>query len=57
MSLVEKLVNEFGTLSDLHKAEVVDFVEFLKMRENKKIENMMDDLIDANLEALEELAK
>jgi hypothetical protein len=57
MSLVEKLINEFEMLSDAHKAEVFDFVEFLKMREDKKIEDMMDDIIDTNLEALEALAK
>jgi len=57
MTLSEKLVREFEELNPNHQSEVIDFVEFLKMREDKNIENLMDQVIGENLEALEELAK
>jgi len=57
MNLEEKLVKEFSQLSEDKKKEVIDFVEFLKMKErNEKIE-LMDLIIDENEEALKELVK
>ncbi|WP_410513118.1 DUF2281 domain-containing protein [Paenibacillus sp. BR2-3] len=57
MSLEEKLLKEFSDLSDDKKIEVIDFVEFLKNKNNKQLESLMDTIIDENREALEELAK
>jgi len=57
MTLSERLLKEFETLNENHKSEVIDFVEFLKSREEKRVENLMDDIIDNNIEALKELAK
>ncbi len=57
MTLSERLLKEFETLNESHKSEVIDFVEFLKFREEKRVENLMDDIIDNNIEALKELAK
>lgn len=57
MSLAEKLIEDFEKLSEDKKMEVIDFVEFLKDKEQKKLENLMDLIIDDNREALEELAK
>ena len=57
MTLSEKLIQEFENLNPNHQNEVIDFVEFLKTRESKDIENMMDQVIDDNFEALKELAK
>lgn len=57
MTLVEKFVKEFEELSTDRQAEVIDFIEFLKEKENKKIEGLMDLIIDENKEALLELAK
>ena len=37
--------------------EVIDSVEFLKQRNEKMIENRMDEVIFENEEALKELAK
>ena len=37
--------------------EVIDFIEFLKAKEKKEIENIMDDVINDNLDALRELSK
>lgn len=57
MSLAEKLIEGFEQLSDEKKKEVIDFVEFLKIKEKKEKVELMDSLIDENQEALKELAK
>jgi hypothetical protein len=57
MTLAEKLVQEFEKLTEDKKKEVLDFVEFLKSKERRKMENFMDNIIDDNIEALKELAK
>lgn len=57
MTLVEKFVKEFEELSVDRQAEVIDFIEFLREKESKKIEKHMDEIIDKNMEALLELAK
>jgi uncharacterized protein YfbU (UPF0304 family) len=57
MSLAEKLIKDFEELPEIQKREVIDFVEFLKIKNQKKLENMMDEVIIDNQEALRELAK
>lgn len=57
MSLAEKLIKDFEELPEIQKREVIDFVEFLRIKNQKKLENMMDEVIYENKEALEELAK
>ena len=57
MTLAQKLVNEFEALTDNQKMEVIDFAEFLKQKNEKMIENLMDEVIFENEEALKELAK
>lgn len=57
MSLAEKLIKDFAELPEVQKREVIDFVEFLKIKNEKRLENMMDEVIFENKEALEELAK
>jgi Asp-tRNA(Asn)/Glu-tRNA(Gln) amidotransferase B subunit len=57
VSLAEKLIKDFEELPETQKREVVDFVEFLKIKNQKKLESMMDEVIFENKEALEELAK
>jgi protein associated with RNAse G/E len=57
MSLEEKLLKDFLTLPEDKKLEVIDFVEFLKSKNQTKLENMMDEIINENRKALEELAK
>jgi hypothetical protein len=54
---MEKLIQDFLTLPEDKKLEVIDFVEFLKTKNQNNLENMMDDIIDENRKALEELAK
>ena len=57
MTLAQKLVDEFETLTDTQKMEVIDFVEFLKQKNDNRIEALMDEVIFENEEALKELAK
>lgn len=57
MTLAEKLVKEFEMLTEEKKKEVIDFVEFIKVKEQKEIQNLMDAVIKENKEALKELAK
>lgn len=57
MNLAEKLIKDFETLPDDKKIEVIDFVDFLKNKNQKKLENMMDLIIVENNEALKELSK
>ncbi|WP_199242624.1 hypothetical protein [Desulfosporosinus fructosivorans] len=56
MNLAEKLLVEFGQLTEEKQKEVIDFIEFIKIKEQKEIENLMDAVITENKEALEELA-
>lgn len=48
---------DFLALPEDKKIEVIDFVEFLKTRNEDNLEKMMDEIINENREALEELAK
>ncbi|MBU5351086.1 DUF2281 domain-containing protein [Paenibacillus barcinonensis] len=57
MSIEETLIQDFLTLPDDKKIEVIDFVEFLKNRSNKQMDSLMDDIINENIEALRELSK
>ena len=57
MTLAEKLLQDFQELPEEKKQQVIDFVEFLKSKQKKELETMMDDIIDTNKEALLELAK
>lgn len=57
MTLAEKLIKAFEQLTEEKKKEVIDFVEFVKAKEQKEVENLMDAVIAENKEALKELAK
>ncbi|CVK19216.1 DUF2281 domain-containing protein [Sporomusa sphaeroides] len=57
MTLAEKLLQDFQGLPEEKKQQVIDFVEFLKSKQQQELEAMMDDIIDTNKEALMELAK
>ncbi len=57
MSLAQDLIRNFNELSDDKKKEVIDFVEFLKVRSQKNLEQAMDEIINDNKIALEELSK
>ena len=57
MTLAEKLIKDFEQLPDDKKKQVIDFVDFIKTREQKEIEGLMDVVISKNIDALKELAK
>ena len=57
MSLAEQLIKDFETLPEDKKIEVIDFVDFLRTKNQKKLENVMDLIIVENNEALKELSK
>ncbi len=57
MTLAEKLIKDFEQLPEDKKKQVIDFVEFIKTKEQKELEGVMDSVISENMEALKELAK
>lgn len=57
MTLAEKLLQEFQKLPEDKQRQTIDFVEFLRNKEQKELEDMMDAVIDDNREAFRELAK
>lgn len=57
MTLAEKLIKDFEQLPEDKKKQVIDFVEFIKTKEQKELESLMDSTISENMEALKELAK
>lgn len=58
MSTLREQIDE--QLSQLHEPaqrEVLDFIQFLRQKQNAELSNLMDSIIIDNLEALKELAK
>ncbi len=57
MSMAEELLKKFEDLPEDKKRQVIDFVDFLKLKERKDIIDMMDGIISENKEAFQELSK
>jgi len=57
MTLAEKLLQEFQKLAGDKQRQSIDFVEFLRAKEQKNLEYMMDDVIADHKEAFLKLAK
>lgn len=57
MITLEKVIDEFNNLSETHKEEVFDFIEFLKQKENKRIERVADEVFAEYDKVFRELAK
>lgn len=57
MTLVERIAEEAQTLHPQTQQQVLDFVAFLKMKEQKAIEADMDAIVSEYLPAWKELAK
>ena len=57
MSISEEILIELKTMSDAQRAQVLDFVRFLRQKEAREIEALADNIIEENMEALKELAK
>lgn len=57
MTLVERIAEETRTLQPQTQQQILDFVSFLKMKEQKALEADIDAVISENLPAWKELAK
>lgn len=57
MTLVERIAEETRTMPLHTQKQVLDFVQFLKQRELRQLEEDMDAIIEENLPAWKELAK
>ncbi len=57
MTLVERITEEARTLPPQTQMQVLDFVTFLKAKEQREIEADMDAIVAENLPAWKELAK
>jgi len=57
VSLAIKLIKDFENLPESQKREVIDFVEFLKNKNQKRLERLMGEVIFENKKALAELIK
>ena len=58
MSSIREQINEqLEFLSEQAQREVLDYIVFLRQRQEQELSDIMDALIAENLEALEELAK
>lgn len=57
MLLAEKIFQNVKGLSQQQQLQVIEYIEFIKYKEKKYKEKLMDDFIDNNEEALKELGK
>ena len=57
MTLVERIAEETRALPIRTQQQVLDFVTFLKLKEQRELEADMDAVIAENLPAWKELAK
>lgn len=57
MSIAEKINEEVKNMPDEDQRQILDFTMFLKMRKQRELSELMDEIIEENREALEELAK
>ncbi len=56
MSMAEELLKRFEELLEDKKRQVIDFVDFLRVKERRELSDMMDDIIEKNKFALKELS-
>ena len=57
MTLVERITEEARTLPVRTQQQVLDFVQFLRQKEQQQLEEDMDSIVLENLPAWKELAK
>lgn len=57
MILAEKIFQNVKGLSKQQQMQIIEYIEFIKYKERKDKEKLMDDFIDNNEEALKELGK
>jgi len=57
LSLAERFLKDFDELPEEKKKEVIDFIEFLKVKEKNELGTLMDTIIKENQQALKELSQ
>lgn len=57
MDMAEDILLGLSQLSDEGKQSALDYIEFLREREARQVRKMMEDIIEENLVAFQELAK
>ena len=57
MSLPEEIMTEVMKMTDVQKAEVLDFARALRRKEDSDITALMESIVAENEEAFKELAK
>lgn len=55
--MVEKFIEEYQKLNEEQKREVINFIEFLKYKEEKEDASIITKVITENEKALKELRK
>lgn len=56
-SIREQIGEQLNALPEHVQREVLDFVSFLRQKQERELSEAMDALIEQNMEALKELAK
>lgn len=57
MGVAEKIYENIKNLPEDKLADIEEYIDYIRYKEKKHKEQIMDDFIDENLEALKELAK
>ena len=57
MTFAERIFEEAKALPEQEQEKVLDFALFLKDKQKRELDELMDRVIDENMEALRELAK
>ena len=55
--MAERFLKEFVGLPEDKQKEVIDFIEFLKMKDRNELGKLMDTIIEENRQALKELGQ
>ena len=56
MSVPEEILMELEEMNDEQRVQVLDFARFLRQKEEREFDRLVDQVIDDNMEALRELA-
>lgn len=57
MSLPEEIMVEIQAMNDMQKREALDLARFIRQKDARELDMLMDSIINENMEAFEELAK
>ena len=57
ISLPEEIMVEIQAMNDMQKREALDLARFIRQKDARELDMLMDSIINENMEAFEELAK